>query len=127
MRKQITQLSNLVTAIEQGMISISNVESKTKASVDITVTDQVTSDMFVESIQFLNEAALFRNGIDFFYEFVGKNGIRIECGMKNRYMDEYFCVDCIIQDGFSAYDVDAKFRENIFDRIAEKIAEKIAV
>lgn len=121
MRKQITQLSNLVTAIEQGMISISNVEVKTKASVDITVTDQVTPDMFVESIQFLNEAVLFRNGIDFFYEFVGKNGIQIEAGMKNRFLDEYFYVDCAIQDGFSMDDIDAKFRENIFDRLAEKI------
>lgn len=122
MRKQITQLSNLVTAIETGMISISSVESKTKASVDITVTDQVTPDIFIEAIQFLNEAVLFRNSVDFYYEFIGKNGIRIECGMRNRYLDEYFCVDCVIQDGFSVDDIDAKFRENIFDRLAEKIA-----
>lgn len=122
MRKQIAQLSNLIEAIESGMISISSIECKTKASVDLTVTDQVTPDMFIESIQFLNEAALFRNGIDFFYEFVGKNGIRIECGMGNRYLEEYFCVDCIIQDSFSTDDVEEKFRENVFDRLAEKIA-----
>ena len=122
MRKQITQLSNLVEAIEQKMISISSVQSKTKASVDITATDQVTPDIFLESIQYLNEAVLFRNSVDFFYEFSGKNGIRIEAGMKNRYLDEYFFVDCAIQDGFTIDDVDAKFRENVFDRIAEKIA-----
>ena len=118
MSKQITQLSNLIEAIEQKMISISNVECKTKSSVDITATDQVTPDIFLESIQFLNESVLFRNSVDFIYEFSGKNGIRIECGMKNRYMDEYFNVDCVIQDGFSVDDVDAKFRENIFDGLA---------
>lgn len=122
MDRQITQLSNLVEAINSGIISVSNVEVKTKASVDITVTDQVTSDQFIESIQYLNKAALFRNGVDFYYEFTGNNCIRIECGMKNRYMDEYFYVDCIIQDGFSVDDIDAKFRESIFDRITEKIA-----
>lgn len=122
MRKQITQLSNLVEALESKMISISNVEVKTKACTDITVTDQVTSDQFIESVQFMNEAVLFRNGIDFFYEFTGDNSIRIECGMKNKFLDEYFYVDCVINDGFSADDVDAKFRECVFDRIGEKIA-----
>lgn len=120
--KRITQLSNLVEAIENEMVSIVNVENKTKASADITVTDQVTPDKFIESIQFLNESTLFRNGIDFYYEFTGKNDIQIECGMKNRYLDEYFCVDCVIQAGFSVDDVDAKFRENAFDRLSEKIA-----
>ena len=122
MRKQITQLSNLVEAIETKMIAISNVQSKTKLSTDITVTDQVTPDQFVESIQFLNEALLFRNGIDFYYEFVSDNNIRIEAGMKNKYLDEYYYVDCVIQDGFSADGVDAKFRESILDELYEKIA-----
>lgn len=120
--RRIVQLSNLVEAIENEMISIVGVENKTKASADITNTDQVTSDEFIESVEFLNESTLFRNGIDFYYEFTGKNGIRIECGMKNLYLDEYFCVDCVIQDGFSADDVDAKFRENVFDGLSEKIA-----
>ena len=122
MRKQITQLSNLVEALESKMISISNVESKTKACTDTTVTNQATPEVFLESIQFLNEAVLFKEGIDFFYEFSGDNSIRIEAGMKNKYLDEYYYVDCAIQDGFSVDDVDAKFRENAFDRIAEKIA-----
>lgn len=122
MRKQIKQLSNLVTVLETKMILITNVQCKTKASVDVTVTDQVTPDIFIESIQFLHEALLFRNGIDFFYEFTGKNSIRIEAGMKNKYLDEYYYVDCVIQDGFSADGVDAKFREIILDELYEKIA-----
>lgn len=122
MRKQITQLSNLVEALETKMISISSVESKTKSSTDVTATDQVTPEVLIESLQFLNEAVLFKDGIDFYYEFTGNNGIRIEAGMKNRYMDEYYYVDCVIQDDFSVDDVDAKFRESVFDRIGEKIA-----
>ena len=122
MRKQIAQLSNLIDAIETKMISISNVENRLKLSADITNTDQVTPDIFIESIQYLNEATLFRNGIDFYYEFTSKNSIRIECGMKNLYLDEYYFVDCVIQDGFSIDDVDTKFRENVFDRLSEKIA-----
>ena len=120
--RRIAQLSNLTEAIENGMISIVGVENKTKASADITVTDQVTPDKFIESIQFLNESTLFRNSVDFYYEFVGKNGIRIEAGMKNRFLDEYFCVDCVILDGYSLDDVDAKFRENVFDELSGKIA-----
>lgn len=122
MKRRITQLSNMIDAIETKMISISNVEVKTKLSVDITSTDQVTPDKFIESVEFLNEAVLFRDGIDFYYEFTGKNGIQIECGMKNRYLDEYFCVDCVIQDCYSVDDIDAKFRENVFDGLSEKIA-----
>ena len=122
MRRRIAQLSNLVEAVENEMISIVNVKNKTKASADITVTDQVTPDKFIESVEFLNESALFRNGIDFYYEFTGKNSIRIECGMKNLYLDEYYFVDCVIQDGFSADDVDAKLRECVFDGMSEKIA-----
>lgn len=122
MRKQIMQLSNLVEALESKMIAISNVEIKTKASADVIATDQVTPEEFVESVQFLNEALLFRNSVDFFYEFTGDNNIRIEAGMKNRYMDEYFYVDCVIQDSFTVDDVDAKFRENILDELCEKIA-----
>lgn len=122
MRKQITQLTNLVLALEQGMLSISSVESKPKSSTDITATDQVTPDMFLEAIQFLNESVLFKNCVDFNYELVGENGIRIECGMKNRFLDEYYYVDCVIRDGFTVDDVDAKLRDSIFDGLAEKIA-----
>ena len=122
MHKRIIELSNLVEAIESGMISVVNIESKTKASVDITVTDQITPDKFIDSIQYLNQSMLFKNSVDFYYEFTGRNGLHIDCGMNNRYLDEYFCVDCVIQDGFSVDDIDTKFRENVFDKIAKKIA-----
>lgn len=119
---RIVDVSNLVDAIENGTIKVVNVENKTKASADITETNQVTPEKFIESIQYLNEATLFRNGIDFYYEFAGKNGIHIDCAMKNPYLDEYFCVDGVIKEGISIDDVDKKFRETIFDRMDKKLA-----
>lgn len=122
MSRRIIQLSNLVELIENGTITIIGVENKVKASVDDIETDQITPEKFIESLQYLNEAKLFRNGIDFCYEFTGKNGIHIECAMKNPYLDEYFYVDGVIQDGISTEDIDKKFRETIFDRMEQKIA-----
>ncbi len=122
MSRRILDVSNLVEAIENKMISVVSVENKVKACSDITETDDVTPEKFVESLQYLNEAKLFRNGIDFYYEFTGKNGIHIECAMKSPYLDEYFYVECVIKDGFSIDDVDKKFKETVFDRMNEKIA-----
>lgn len=122
MSRRILDVSNLVEAIEKGMISVASVENKVKACSDIMETDNVTPEKFIESLQYLNEAKLFRNGIDFFYEFTGKNGIHIESAMKNPYLDEYFYVECVIKDGFSINDIDKKFKETIFDRIDRKIA-----
>lgn len=122
MSRRILDISNLVELIENGMLSVVSVENKIKACSDITKTDNVTPEKFIESLQYLNEAKLFRNGIDFYYEFTGRNGIHIECAMKNPYLDEYFYVDCAINDGVSIDDVDKKFKETIFDRIDKKIA-----
>lgn len=122
MSRRILDVSNLVEVIEKGMISVASVEDKVKACSDITEIDNVTPEKFIESLQYLNEAKLFRNGIDFFYEFTGKNGVHIECAMKNPYLDEYFYVECVIKDGFSINDIDKKFKETIFDRMNEKIA-----
>lgn len=122
MNRRILDISNLVEAIEKGMISVTKVENKIKACSDITETDNVTPEKFIESLQYLNEAKLFRNAVDFFYEFTGKNGVHIECAMKNPYLDEYFYVDCEIKDRFSIEDVDRKFKTTIFDRMNEKIA-----
>lgn len=122
MNRRILDISNLVEAIEKGMISVTKVENKIKACSDITETDNVTPEKFIESLQYLNEAKLFRNAVDFFYEFTGKNGVHIEVAMKNPYLDEYFYVDCEIKDGFSIEDVDRKFKTTIFDRMNEKIA-----
>lgn len=122
MSRRILDVFNLVEAIEKGMISVVSVENKVKACSDITETDNITPEKFIESLQYLNEAKLFRNGIDFFYEFTGKNGIHIESAMKNPYLDEYFYVECVIKNGFSIDDVDKKFKETIFDRMDRKIA-----
>ena len=121
MSRRIVEVSNLVDAIENNMISIGSVENKTKISVDITETNLVTPEKFIESIQFLNET-IFKDAIDFFYEFTGTNNILIECGMKNIYMEEYYRVECVISDGISIDDVNKKFRETIFDRMNKKLA-----
>lgn len=122
MSRRILDVSNLVGLIESNAISIISIENKVKAFSDITEADNVTPEKFIESIQYLNEAVLFRNAIDFYYEFTGKNGIHIESAMKNPFLDEYFYVDCVIKDGISIEDVDKKLRETIFDREDRNLA-----
>lgn len=122
MSRRILDVSNLVELIEKGTITVTKVENKIKACSDITETDNVTPEKFIESLQYLNEAKLFKNAVDFFYEFIGRNIVHIDCAMKNPYLDEYFCVECEIKDGFSVNDIDKKFRETIFDRMDKKIA-----
>ena len=117
MSRRILDVSNLVELVENGTISIVSVKNKTKAFSDITETDHIAPEKFIESIQYLNEAKLFRNGIDFFYEFKGRNGLSIETAMKNPYLDEYFYVECTIKDGVPIDDIDKKFRETIFNRM----------
>lgn len=121
MSKRIVDISNLVDAIENNMISIGSVENKTKISVDITETNPITSEKFIESVRFLNKT-IFKDAIDFYYEFTGRNSVLIECGMKNIYMEEYYRVECVISDGISIDDVNKKFRETIFDRMDKKLA-----
>lgn len=122
MKRRILLLSDLLEVIENKMISIDSVECNTKFSADITETSQITPEKFIESIQFLNET-IFKDAIDFFYEFTGTNNILIECGMKNIYMEEYYRVKCSVCDGVSAKEVDNKLRETIFDRMDKKLAE----
>ncbi len=119
---RIANISNLLKLLENGIITITSVQVKTKACADVTKTDNVTSTEFIESLQYLNEATLFRDGIGFYYEITGKNSIRLECGMQNPYLDEYFYADCVIKDGVSTKDVETKLRETIFDRMDKKIA-----
>lgn len=120
MSKRIVDISNLVDAIENNMISIGSVENKTKISVDITETNLITSEKFIESVRFLNKT-IFKDAIDFYYEFTGRNSVLIECGMKNIYMEEYYRVECVISDDISIDDVNKKFRETIFDRMDKKL------
>lgn len=121
MSRRILDISNLVDAIENNMISVVSVENKTKFSADITEISQITPNKFIESIQFMNET-IFKDAIDFFYEFTDTNNILIECGMKNIYMEEYYRVKCSVCDGVSAKEVDKKLRETIFDRVDKKLA-----
>lgn len=121
MSRRITDVSNLVEAIESKMISVDSVECKTKFSDDMTETNQITPNKFIESIQFMNET-IFKDAIDFFYEFTDTNNILIECGMKNIYMEEYYRVKCSVCDGVSIKEVDKKLRETIFDRMDKKLA-----
>lgn len=123
MIRRITDISNLLELIETGTITITSVQCKTKILADATETDNVSLTDFIESLQYLNEAKLFKDGIDFYYEFTGKNSIRIECAMKNPYLDEYFYADCVIKDGFSSIkDVEAKLRDTVFHKMDERIA-----
>lgn len=121
MSRRIVDISNLVEAIENKMISIDSVDCNTKFSADITETSQITPEKFIESIKFLNKT-IFKDAIDLFYEFTGANSILIECGMKNMFMEEYYRVACSICDGISVDDVNKKFRETIFDRMDKKLA-----
>ncbi len=72
-------------------------------------------------MEYLNESKLFKDAVDFCYEFTGQNSLRIECGMKKPYLDEYFYADCVIQNGTSTKDVEAKLRETIFHKMDEKM------
>lgn len=121
MIRRILDVSNLVELIESKMVSVDSVECNTKFSADITETNQITPERFIESIQFMNET-IFKDAIDFFYEFTGTNSILIECGMKNIYMEEYYRVECSVCDGVLAKEIDKKLRETIIDRMDKKIA-----
>lgn len=121
MSRRILLLSDIIEVIENKMISIDSVECNTKFSADITETSQITPEKFIESIQLLNKT-IFKDAIDFYYEFCGKNNVLIECGMKNIYMEEFYRVECSVCDGVSKKEVDAKLRETIFDRMDKKIA-----
>jgi len=122
MSRRIASISNLLQLIENGSIAITSVQCKTKAFADITETDNVTPTDFVESLQYLNESKLFKDSVDFCYEFLGKDCFRIECGMRNSYLDEYFYADCVIKNGVSAKDVETKLRETIFHKMDKKIS-----
>lgn len=93
MSRRIVDISNLVEAIEKEMISVASVENKTKISVDITETNPITSEKFIESVRFLNKT-IFKDAIDFYYEFTGENSVLIECGMKNIYGRILSCRVC---------------------------------
>ncbi len=122
MSKRIASISNLLELLENNTLTITNIQCKTKAFANITETDDVTPTDFIESLEYLNESKLFKDAVDFCYEFSGKDSLLIECGMKSPYLDEYFYIDCVIKDGISVKAIEAKLRETIFHKMDEKIA-----
>lgn len=118
--RQVARLSNLVELLENGTITITNVQREATASVDITETNSITPEKFKKSVESLNEAILFRDAIDFYYEFTDDNSLRIQCGMKNIYMEKYYYVDCAISDYIYTKDIDSKLSETIFDKMDKK-------
>ncbi len=122
MSRRIASISNLLELLENNTLTITNIQCKTKAFADITETDNVTPTDFIESLQYLNESKLFKDSVDFCYEITGKNSIRLECGMKNAFLDEYFYADCVIGDSVTTKDIETKLRETVFNKMDEKIA-----
>lgn len=53
MNRRVADVSNLVELIENGTVSIVSVENKVKAFSDITETENVTPETFIESLQYL--------------------------------------------------------------------------
>lgn len=121
MSKQITSISNLLQLIKNGTLKISNVRCELTIASDITEPYEIAPTDFIESVQYLNKSKLFKDAVDFAYEW--KNGeLVINTGYKNLYMKEVFVAQCTLKDSVSAKDVETKLRETIFDRIDEKIA-----
>ena len=120
MSKQV-QVSNLVEAIKTGMISVTRAESRTKISTDITDINQIEPERFIESIDLLNKT-IFGNSIDFFYEFTEEHTVSIKFKLRNIYMEDFFIAECSIKNGITSEEVNAKFKETIFDRMDKKLA-----
>jgi len=122
MGKRIANISNLLELLENNTLTLTNVQCKTKAFADITEAANVTPTDFLESLEYLNESKLFKDAVDFCFEFTGRNSVRIKCGMQNAFLDEYFYADCVIKDGASIEDIESKLRATIFHKMDEKIA-----
>lgn len=120
MSMQITQLSNLVELIEDRTISVENVRCETTMSSDTKETNYVETTDFVESLQYLNEAKLFKNGISFFYEWINFYLI-IKTEIRSLYTKETYIVTCTLRDGILASDVGAKLRESDLSKINKKM------
>jgi len=121
MTKQIADISNLLQLLETNTIKISNVRCELTIASDVTEPYEVTPTDFIDSMQYLNESKLFKDAVDFAYEW--KNGeLVINTGYKNLYMKEVFVVQCALKDGVAVKDIESKLRETIFHKMDEKIA-----
>ena len=114
--KRVTQLSNLLELIKNKTIIVEIVIGEVLAGMDITEQDTVViaPTEFVKSIQHLNDAMLFRDVIDFYYEFY-KGKLLIKVVLKNLHMKTMYVVECCIKKGVKTDDVEAKLRKTIFD------------
>lgn len=120
MNRRIADISNLLELLENNTLAILNVRCKLTIASDVTEPYEVTPTDFFESMQYLNESKLFKDAVDFAYEW--ENGeLVINTGYKNLYMKEVFVAQCTLKDGISTSFVETKLRETIFDRMDEKI------
>lgn len=114
--KRIVKLSNLVELIENGIITVCKVKNNITIADDVTETKGIEPSNFKESIQYMNKAKLFRDAVDFFYEFT--NGKLIfEVGIKNPYMKEKYIAECRIKEKMSSQEIEKKLRETIFSKV----------
>jgi len=110
MRRQITNISNLLQLIENNTLAVSDVRCELTIASDVTEPYEVTPTDFIDSIKHLNQSKLFKDAVDFAYEW--KNGeLVINAGYKNLYMKEVFVVQCTLKDGISTSFVESKLRE----------------
>ena len=110
MSQRIARLSNLIEAISEKTITITKIKSELKACSDTKEIMNATPDEFVESLEFLNET-MFKDAVDFYFEFVGDNIVRIKSGHKNAYMDNIYTVDCVIQSDVSTDSLEKLLRK----------------
>ncbi len=121
MSKRIADISNLLELIEDAILTISNVRCELTIASDVTEPYEVTPTDYIESMEYLNESKLFKDAVDFAYEW--KNGeLVINTGYKNLYMKEVFVAQCTLKDGISVKDIETKLRETIFNKMDERIA-----
>ena len=118
MNKRIIDLSKLIAYIKDKTITIEKVICQSMADTKRTESDDIDSEAFVEALEFLNESTLFKDAVDFYYEFNGKKQLIVRCGFKNPYMLECYTVNCNVKDGVSYKEIDTTFRENFFDKVA---------
>ena len=117
MSKRIIDLSNLIELIKNKTITIEKVICQSMEDTKRTESEVKPVD-FLEALEFLNESTLFKDAMDFYYEFDRKCHFVIRCGFKNLYMGQCYIANCSVKDGVSIMEIDAKFGNNVFDKVA---------
>lgn len=127
MRKRNISTKQLSEVINNGMVSVAKVECYYKCCDE---TEHIETDEFVKSLNIFNDAKIFSS--------IATWGVR-EYSIFNSNVSADFYVTCDFNDsitgtvinvylnvheGFSVEDVENKFRETIFDKLASKIGNK---